>query len=150
MSTFSIVLMCVVLLLVAILSVLIFILLILNYKEQQRLCYDKMVKERKEYLDLCKNNLVGFYKVNSDYDTKCKTREIYIKNNGTCNILYDDGYIRSDLNYKIDDDYFIIKFKDGGERKFLISYSKSNWNIIDDKCILSKVNYKESNIMDLN
>lgn len=121
-----------------------------EYNESKRNNYKIYIK-RLEYLSLCRTNITGFYKVRYKKKNKdIKTREVYIKNNGTCNILYDDGYIRSDLNYKIDDDYFIIKFKDGGERRFLISYSKSNWNIIDDKCILSKVNYKESNIMNLN
>ena len=108
-----------------------------------------MVKEIKEYLDLCKNNLVGFYEINSDYDTKCKTREIYIKNNGTCNILYDDAYIRSDLNYKVEDDYFIINFEDGGVRRFRIYNHKGKWSIVDNKCILRKINYNESKMLEV-
>lgn len=122
-----------------------------KYKKAQKNNYDmgnSIYRKRIEYFELCRDNITGFYKVGYKNKNKnIKTREVYIKNNGTCNILYVDDYVRDNLNYVVEDNYFIIKFKDGGERKFLISYSNGQWNIMDKKCILKKISYNESNLL---
>lgn len=136
-----------------VLGVFFLVLLLMGYSEYNESKQNnyKIYIKKLEFLALCRDNITGFYKVcYKNKNRNIKTREVYIKNNGTCDILYDDGYIRSDLNYKVEDNYFIIKFKDGGERVFLISYYKGNWNIRDKKCLLNKINYSESILIKLN